>query len=186
VTRPTRSAGFTTTELMVVVAILGVMAALSLRALKTDPVGQDARKVAALLVTARRTALQGGPVRADVVADIGSRARSQITFEDDGGRTVARVWLLREFAVGASPLYEWVEITGLALSEKTALRGVSDTADIDPGATLPDVPTATVTKNFFPDGTSEAMVVYLGDADKSKWRVVMFPASSVPTVYSDW
>lgn len=181
-----RQRGFTTTELMVVVAILGILAALSFRAMKTDPVGQDARKVAAMMVTARRAAMSGGPVRADVVASDGTRSRSQVTFEDEAGRTVVRVWVLVENAPAAVPLYNWVELTGLALSRNTPLRGVADVASLDPGATLPSAPSGTITKNFFPDGTSEPMVVYLGATDASKWRVIVLPASAVPAVYSDW
>ena len=178
--------GFTTTELMVVVVIVEIMAALSFTSLKTDSVGQDARKLSALVVTARRAALSGGPVRPDITASDGTRARSQLTFEDEGGVTVVRVWVLQENPPASVPLYEWVELTGLALGKNTALRGVATSASLDPGGTLPTAPSGTITRNFFPDGTCEAMVAYLGADGSSKWRVIVLPAAAVPTVYSDW
>jgi prepilin-type N-terminal cleavage/methylation domain-containing protein len=175
--------GFTTTELMVVVAILAILTALSLRALKTDNVGQDARKVAALVSTARRVALSGGPVRADVVAAHGIRARAQITFEEEDNQVMVRVWRLRE---GAGAAFDWVEITAGALSRTTALRGIAAAAEVDPGQTLPSAPSGLISKNFFPDGTCDPMIVYLGTAAGSKWRIVVYPVSGVATFYSGW
>lgn len=74
-----RARGVTLVELLVVLAIIGVMSALALVYLRSDPKTIDiATRVGDLVREGSRRAIALGPVRPDVALALGSKARTRI------------------------------------------------------------------------------------------------------------
>ena len=176
-------------ELMVVVAILGITAAVSLRSFTRNPTGEDARKVAGLMSTAYRTAVGGGAVRSDVALATGIKARAQIEFSVASGQFLVTVYKLVEDAL---PLHSssWVPVSTAILSPDVEVYAITAAAATLPGS----APTASafgtpITKSYFPDGTSDAFTVFLRLATNiaaTRYRVVGMPLSPAPQMYRDW
>jgi prepilin-type N-terminal cleavage/methylation domain-containing protein len=187
-----KSAGFTLTELMVVIAILGILAGLSIKGFRTDTTNRDARKIASLMSTAYRMAIADGPVRADVAAAWGVRARTRVEFSTSGSANLVYVYELEEDPLPANT-YSWAPVSGSYLSNRAEIYAVTAAATTLPDQTIPAASllgSATTSRNYFPDGTSDAYTVYLRDAlnttSGDKWRVVAMPLTPAPQVYKDW
>ena len=178
-------------ELMVVVAILGITAALTVRGLTRDRVGEDARKVAAMMSTAYRTATGGGPVRTDVSAASGLKWRAYIEFSESSGQNIVAVYQLVEHTSDTG--FDAVLVSSEILSPDTIVYSVSSTPAIDPGTstvTASNLSTSTVVdKYYFPDGTADAMTVFLKhrtNAAATHYRVLGMGLNPVPQTFQDW
>jgi outer membrane murein-binding lipoprotein Lpp len=176
---------------MVVVAIIGVLAAISADYMgKEAQVNAAARVTSELLGKARRLATSYGPVRADVVAATGERARAKIRVSTSAstGANLIEVFRLVE-NVGAS--FTWVAETSYMVSAKVQIYAVSDTAASNGGQALPAALGAgTKEKKFFPDGTAEASTWYLQKrgnvVGSEKWRVWVMPLSAIAAMEPVW
>jgi prepilin-type N-terminal cleavage/methylation domain-containing protein len=202
-----KQTGFTMIEMMVVIAIIGIVATLSLKSFKSDEAGTDARHVASQMATARRFATQGGAVRPDVVAALqppnpqppvwpasGSapdptkfpfaRARLEITLA--AGVQLVRVWKLDELV----PLgtFQWTYVTGTYLSDETSVAGVDRTAALTPTGAAPAAPAWPVYIYYYPDGSADAVTTFLENKDGKgkRYRIVGLPLVPAPQVFIDW
>jgi len=191
--RPRTDAGFTMIELMVVVAILALTAALAVTGMKSNPVGSDARKVAALMATANRTAIGHGPVRADVAAT-GVKATAELEISSVANGYLVTVYRLVENPGANDGTFNYVAVSSEALSTDTQVWALLGAAATLPTGTDPTQETdfgnsPAPFKEYYPDGTAQAMTVYLRHVTNdaaTRYRVVGMPLSPAPQVFQDW
>lgn len=177
--------GFTLTELMVVVAILGVLAALATVTVRPRATAVDAgHRFRAVVEEAGRHAVRLGSVRPEVVTAIGTRARSQIIADASG--TAFHVQVLVEDAPPAASA-TWETIDSFALPR--TVRGVAYSSQL--GA-YSSVSLETDWTKFaiacFPDGTCERKTVFFeateGSTSARLSRVAVLPL--VAQVIAKW
>lgn len=192
-----REHGFTMVEMMVVVAILGIVTAVAIGSYRRNPTGDDARRVAALMATAYRTAVSGGPIRADVAAaalPTVLKERAKIAFTQEGASILVTVYKIVEDDLPASG-YTEVPVQTIALSPEVSLHAVLGSAQIGLAAgsvdstPLPSDPAPEFTKLYYPNGTAQAYTLYLKHKlrdNATRFRVVSLPLNPTPQVFRDW
>jgi prepilin-type N-terminal cleavage/methylation domain-containing protein len=99
-----RSAGFTLTEMMVVVAIVGILVTMAIVYMRPRVRPIDvANRVGDLVREASRRAVALGPVRPNVAVALQSKARTQITAQQPTPTTIVfTLWRLQEDPGGAA------------------------------------------------------------------------------------
>lgn len=187
-----RQGGFTLTELMIVVAIVGVLAALSISLLNNKPRPIDAAsQVSSKLAETSRKAVAGGTVRGDVVQSLGSPARTRARFTIGTGNEVVTLSVQRlEEDPLPSATATWVELSSVALHGSIRLSGYTPSADLTGGATAPTVALSggsSLEVRCNPDGTCDGITIYLASADgRRKARLVVLPLGGTPMTFDGW
>ena len=177
--------GFTLIELMVVVAILGITAALVITNFKSNPSGSEARHIAGAMATAFRTAMNGGPVSSAVVSAGGPRARAMLEIKESGAGYQAIVWKLVESGSG----FSWTEVETVPIAPEVEILKITDTATVDLSTTEITAGGVPATKYYYANATADPFTIYLrkrGDDSRTRYRIIGMPLSPTPQVFQDW
>jgi prepilin-type N-terminal cleavage/methylation domain-containing protein len=106
-----REAGFTLTEMMIVVAIVGILVTMAIVYMRPRVRPIDvANRVGDLVREASRRAVALGPVRPNVAVALGSKARTQLTAQLSTATTITfTLWRLQEDPAPAATA-SWISI----------------------------------------------------------------------------
>lgn len=184
-----RRHGFTLTELMVTLAIVGVLSAVAITLMRPTPQPIDiASQVSSKLAETSRKAIATGGVRAEVVSALGSKARTRAVFESTSTGVTLTVDRLEEDPPPATSA-NWIELSSITLNPGITLSGYSPTAVLTDGG----APTTALTSggsfevHCNPDGTCDATTIYLTDRrGVRRARVVVLPLGGTPMTFDRW
>ena len=185
-------AGVTLIELMVVVAIVGILMALASIAINRKPTPRDVgHQIAAMMHEAARKAVSSGAVDPVSLAAMSppKGARTQLLVEIEGGTGFELVRMSRLDDVTDPSNPAWVELTARYIGHNgIKVAGYNTAAEINPG-TGPGTPLGSgIPIHCFPDGSCEPITLYLQSEDdpNNRARVILMPLNSTPQVFGEW
>ena len=181
-------AGFTLTELMVVVVIVGVIASVAIVRLRPKASVRDvAQRMSDLLRKASRHAVAGGAIRSNVSTATGvtARARTRMTSQDG-----VQYVMVERFVEDPEPatgggweILEWVSIPS-----SVQVYGVRASAETQPGLGPETViTTGEHTVQCYANGSCDAVTIYVQSPDgRNKARTVVMPLHGAPLYFAGW
>jgi prepilin-type N-terminal cleavage/methylation domain-containing protein len=178
-----REGGFTLTEMMVVVAMIAVLAALAVANFDSAPrAGDAATTMSSMIREASRKAVEGGSVRDDVVAGFGT-ARTKLVITNVSDQIVFSVEKLVEDPGSADA--SWVVLGTRTMPKGLVASGYTDQAVLDDG-NAPAVTLGTAEILCYPEGICEGGTVYFEGRRGDRARVAVMPLGGAPVTYRTW
>ena len=185
--------GFTLTEMMIVVVIIGVLSALAYNLLTPNLDPADTAENAAMLMreTGRRAAT-GGAVRGDVVTNLGLAPKPPRTrLHVLAGATPRRI-AVEKLVEDPQPLHtaSWVNVQTMTVPSANVLKGWRPAADLAGGVGPSVILNATdeVVIQCYPNSTCDPATLYFDTATppSNPARVVLMPLGGSPVTYDSW
>lgn len=186
--RTRRQHGFTLTELMVTMAIVGVLAVAAVALLRTTPQPVDtASQISSKLAEASRKAISYGAVRVDVAAAQGSTARTRVVFIASATGTTLTAQYLEE-APSPSTSASWITFTSARMHRDTILTGYTASAVLTSGTPAVAIGSSgTFEVRCNPNGSCDGITIYLANRNGAKKaRVVILPLGGTPMTFNTW
>lgn len=188
----TRQHGLTLVELMVVIAIVGILVVAAVAFMKKEVLPRDAaQQVSRLISETARKAVAGGVVRDDVIANLGDqpRTRARIFFDATQGTQAVVLERLEEHPLPDNGA-DWVELERIFVDRTIAIAGYTALTQLAPGTTPDNTLSVAdeVSVDCEADGRCTGITLYFQGTKMSarRARLAVMPLAGIPLTFDEW